>query len=312
MKVVVFGAGALGVYFGGRWLQAGHQVSFLVREKRKKEIEEHGLYIHSVQGDYRLNEPDLILRPKEVESCDLVLLSVKGYHLEEALPILKQLVEIGARILPLLNGIEHIYKLQDELGEEAVIGGLAFIIATLDEKGHVVHTSVQHDIVFGPLAASQQKMCDSLSRMMDASNMNALLSSDMIKSLWQKYMFITAFSGVTTAANLPIGKIREQGETIKLFRAVLTEMKNLANAFHVRLEEQDIEETMAKMEGLAYESTSSMHQDRRKGLRLEVDHLQGGALRLAAQSKLKLPYIETLHALIKPFEEGAVSVGAKP
>lgn len=312
MKVVVFGAGALGVYFGGRWLEAGHEVSFLVRERRKREIEEQGLFIHSVAGDYELDEPKLILHPDEAGSCDLVLLSLKGYHLEQALPFLKLLVGQGARVLPLLNGIEHIYKLQDELGEDAVLGGLAFIIATLDEKGHVIHTSGQHDIVFGALVSSQQEMCESLYQMMEKSRMNAALSPDIIKSLWQKYMFITAFSGVTTAANLPIGRIREQEETLQLFRSVLTEMKNLANTFQVGLEEQDIEETMERIEGLPYEATSSMHQDRRKSLFLEVDHLQGGALRLAEQSMLELPYTAALYALIKPFESGVVSVAAKP
>lgn len=311
MNIVMFGAGALGAYYGGRWAEAGQNVSFLVREKRKKQIEEQGLIIHSVAGDYQLDHPKLIVDPDEAEACDLLVLSVKGYHLNETLPVLKKFVARGARVLPLLNGIEHIYRLQEELGEEAVLGGLAFIIATLDEKGHVVHTSDSHDIVYGPLHPSQENLCKKLAQVMQNSNMNGNLSRTISKSLWQKYMFITAFSGVTTAANLPIGKIREQKDTLLLFRSVLQEMKNLANTFDIDLRDEDIEETMSRVGGLSFEATSSMHQDRRKGLNLEVDHLQGGALRLAKQSGLSLPHIETLHALIKPFESGNFTTGTK-
>ncbi|MDN4524742.1 ketopantoate reductase family protein [Fictibacillus fluitans] len=311
MNIVMFGAGALGAYYGGRWAEAGQNVSFLVREKRKKQIEEQGLNIHSVAGDYQLENPKLIVDPDEAEACDLLVLSVKGYHLSETLPALKKFVARGARVLPLLNGIEHIYKLQEELGEEAVLGGSAFIIATLDEKGHPVHTSESHDIVYGPLHPSQEKLCTELEQVMQNSNMNGILSGTISKSLWQKYMFITAFSGVTTAANLPIGRIREQEDTLLLFRSVLQEMKNLANAFDIDLGDKEIEETMGRVSGLSCEATSSMHQDRRKGLSLEVDHLQGGALRLAKQCGLRLPHIETLHALIKPFESGNLTTEAK-
>lgn len=302
MNMLVYGAGALGVYFGGRWIEAGHQVSFLVREKRKRQIEEHGLHIQSVAGDYSIEQPHVIISVKEVQDCDIVVLAVKGYHLEPVLPELKALVKKGARVLPLLNGIEHIYRLQEELGEDAVIGGLAFIIATLDEKGHVVHSSSQHDLVIGPLVPSQREACKSLFQELKEGNLNVAFSENVVESLWQKYMFITAFSGVTTASDLPIGRIREQDDALNLFKSVLVEMKELANAFEVELKDQDIEETMMRIEQLPYEATSSMHQDRRKGLFLEVDHLQGGALRLAAQKGRKLPHIETLHALIKLFE----------
>jgi 2-dehydropantoate 2-reductase len=120
--------------------------------------------------------------------------------------------------------------------------------------------------------------------------------------MWIKYMFITAFSGVTTASNLPIGTIRRFPETNGLLEKVLGEMKELANAYDVGITAENIAQALENMAGLPDESTSSMHQDRRKGLTLEVEHLQGGALRLADKAGLKLPVIGTLYALIKPFE----------
>ncbi|MFE4353185.1 ketopantoate reductase family protein [Peribacillus butanolivorans] len=302
MNIVIIGAGALGSYFGGRLQQAGQHVQYLVRKKRAQQLKENGLRITSPHGNYDFNELHIIEDVKKIEQVDLVILAVKGQHLQGTIPDLKLLVEKGAKILPLLNGIEHISILQDELSEAAVIGGSAFIIATLNEKGHVVHSNKNHDLIFGPLHPSQTKICDEFEQAVSSAIMGASRTENILIRMWIKYMFITAFSGVTTASNLPIGTIRRFPETNRLLEHVLIEMKKLANAYNVGITEQNVAQALENMAGLPDESTSSMHQDLRKGQTLEVEHLQGGALRLAEKVNLKLPVIETLYGLIKPFE----------
>ncbi|MFU2016810.1 ketopantoate reductase family protein [Peribacillus butanolivorans] len=302
LNIVIIGAGALGSYFGGRLQQAGQHVQYLVRKKRAQQLKENGLRITSPHGNYDFNELHIIEDVKKIEQVDLVILAVKGQHLQGTIPDLKLLVEKGAKILPLLNGIEHISILQDELSEAAVIGGSAFIIATLNEKGHVIHSNKNHDLIFGPLHPSQTKICDEFEQVVSSAIMGASRTENILIRMWIKYMFITAFSGVTTASNLPIGTIRRFPETNRLLEHVLIEMKQLANAYNVGITEQNVAQALENMAGLPDESTSSMHQDLRKGQTLEVEHLQGGALRLAEKVNLKLPVIETLYGLIKPFE----------
>ncbi|MBK5498716.1 ketopantoate reductase family protein [Peribacillus sp. TH14] len=302
MNIVIIGAGALGSYFGGRLQQAGQHVQYLVRKKRAQQLKENGLKITSPHGNYDFNELHIIEDVKKIEQVDLVILAVKGQHLQGTIPDLKLLVEKGAKILPLLNGIEHISILQDELSEAAVIGGSAFIIATLNEKGHVIHSNKNHDLIFGPLHPSQTKICDEFEQAVSSAIMGASRTENILIRMWIKYMFITAFSGVTTASNLPIGTIRRFPETNRLLEHVLIEMKKLANAYNVGITEQNVAQALENMAGLSDESTSSMHQDLRKSQTLEVEHLQGGALRLAEKVNLKLPVIETLYGLIKPFE----------
>ncbi|MGW6249779.1 ketopantoate reductase family protein [Peribacillus butanolivorans] len=302
MNIVIIGAGALGSYFGGRLQQAGQHVQYLVRKKRAQQLKENGLRITSPHGNYDFNELHIIEDVKKIEQVDLVILAVKGQHLQGTIPDLKLLVEKGAKILPLLNGIEHISILQDELSEAAIIGGSAFIIATLNEKGHVIHSNKNHDLIFGPLHPSQTKICDEFEQAVSSAIMGASRTENILIRMWIKYMFITAFSGVTTASNLPIGTIRRFPETNRLLEHVLIEMKKLANAYNVGITEQNVAQALENMAGLPDESTSSMHQDLRKGQTLEVEHLQGGALRLAEKVNFKLPVIETLYGLIKPFE----------
>ncbi|MFJ9386516.1 ketopantoate reductase family protein [Peribacillus sp. NPDC101481] len=302
MNIVIIGAGALGSYFGGRLQQAGQDVQYLVRKNRAKQLKENGINLTSPHGNYQFNDLHITENVNDIEKVDLVILAVKGQHLPGTLTDLKVLVERGAKVLPLLNGLEHVSILQDELGEEAVLGGSAFIIATLDEKGHVIHSNENHDLIYGPLHPSQKKVCDEFEQATGSAIMKASRTENILIRMWIKYMFITAFSGVTTASNLPIGTIRRFPETNGLLEKVLVEMKELANAYDVGITVENIAQALENMAGLPDESTSSMHQDRRKGLTLEVEHLQGGALRLAEKAGLKLPVIGTLYALIKPFE----------
>ncbi|ASS94171.1 MULTISPECIES: ketopantoate reductase family protein [Bacillaceae] len=302
MNIVIIGAGALGSYFGGRLQQAGQDVQYLVRKNRAKQLKENGISITSPHGNYQFNDLHITEKVSDIEKVDLVILAVKGQHLQGTLTDLKVLVEKGAKVLPLLNGLEHVSILQDELGDEAVLGGSAFIIATLDEKGHVIHSNDNHDLIYGPLHPSQKKICDEFEQAAGSAIMKVSRTENILIRMWIKYMFITAFSGVTTASNLPIGTIRRFPETNGLLEKVLVEMKELANAYDVGITVENIAQALENMAGLPEESTSSMHQDRRKGLTLEVEHLQGGALRLADKVGLKLPVIGTLYALIKPFE----------
>ncbi|RFU67617.1 ketopantoate reductase family protein [Bacillus sp. V59.32b] len=302
MNIVIVGAGALGAYYGGRWEEAGQSVQFLVRKNRARQLKEQGLYITSTHGNYPFDKVDFTENVEEIKNPDLVVLAVKGYHLKGTIPSLKTLVDKGAKVLPVLNGIEHIAILQQELGEEAVIGGSAYIIATLDDKGHVVHSNQQHDLVFGPLHPSQQEICNELEAISSKAKMNSRLSNQILWELWNKYMFINAFSGVTTASNLPIGKILSYPETSDLLKKVLVEMQLLAGTQGISIVDELVNQALSKFQTLPEEATSSMHQDKRKELTLEVDHLQGGALRLAEKEGISLPVTGTLYGLIKPYE----------
>ncbi|MYL43237.1 ketopantoate reductase family protein [Virgibacillus salexigens] len=301
MHVVILGAGALGGYFGLRYQEAGAKVTFLVRERRAEQIQKHGLAIRSPQGDYNVKDPILCTDPNNIEKPDIVIVSVKGYHLAGTLDSLQVLVQKGAYILPVLNGIEHMDILQEKLGEKNIIGGLSFIIATLNEQGYVVHSSDFHELVFGPLNSSQEEVCKRLEELSSKAVMTATYHPSILYEQWKKYMFISAFSGITTAINLPIGPIREHKETFAIAVNLLQEMKKLANACQIKVTDDDVEMAKEKLLGLNNEATSSMHQDRRKQSPLELDHLHGAAIRLAKQKGLTLPYTNMVLGMVKPF-----------
>ena len=85
MRVLVVGAGPIGGYFGGRLLQAGRDVTFLVRPKRASELASAGLVIRSASGDVTLKNPPTVQADKLTEKFDVVLLSCKAFDLEDAI-----------------------------------------------------------------------------------------------------------------------------------------------------------------------------------------------------------------------------------
>ncbi|MBB6446198.1 ketopantoate reductase family protein [Bacillus benzoevorans] len=305
MNILLQGAGALGAYFGGRMLEAGLNVSFFVREKRAAQLAGEGLEINSPEGDFATKDFKVYTSPEEVSDIDLLILAVKGYHLQQAIPQVEMIVKrTNCFVLPLLNGMEHIDILQRVIGKEKVLGGFAAIIATLNEHGHVVHTSGRSMIKFGALHNSQLDTCDKLDAIHTQVKTNILREDDILKHMWKKYIFITAFSGITSATQLPAGYISSHEAVFSVARNMVYEMSMLAEKEGIVLSEQEVETMAMRIKNHHKDATSSMHQDMRKGLPIEVEHLQGGALRLAAKHGVKVPAIETIYGILKPYEFG--------
>jgi len=304
MNITVIGAGATGGYFGARFAESGLNVTFLVRQNRAKQLKENGLVVKSVFGDLTIKEPQIALDSRAIAQCDLVLVCLKNYQLAASFPQLKELVSRGAKILPLLNGIEHFEILTKEFGEENVIAGNCKINSTLDADGTILHTNKLHKLIFGEITPSQTEFCRQLQQALSKAKLETAYSADIWVEIWIKYAFITVFSGVTTAGNLTTDLIYQTEATRQMFYRALDEMNRLAGVCGVSLPDDYVASNVESLAKYPKGTTTSMHQDLKKGLPLEVESLQGAAIRLAARKNLELPIIETLYCLIKPYESG--------
>ncbi|MRG86821.1 ketopantoate reductase family protein [Salinibacillus xinjiangensis] len=303
MNIVVLGAGAVGGYFGGKISAAGHPVQFLVRKRRYEQLKNRGLKVESVHGDFSI-EPNLIIDPSEAENPDLVILGLKNYHIEGAIPQLKQLVEKGAKILPLLNGIEHLDLLTEELGQENVLGGLCYIESTLNTEGDIIQTSSMHDVIFGPLTSVDQAFLQEVESIMKQAEFNVTLTDSILEEIWKKFVFITSFSGITSAVRAPIGVVIQDQVASEFLRDLITEVYEISKARKIALPEDTVESVMQKLQGASPKFTSSMHRDLQKGLPLELDSLHGYLLKLGKQHQIETPTLKAIYALLHPFKEG--------
>src|SRR6202166_3261110 len=149
MRILVVGAGAIGGYFGGRLLEAGRDVTFLVRLRRQAQLAKTGLVIRSRFGDAAMPAPPTVTRDALRAPFDLILLSCKSYDLQSAAASFAPAVGPNTAILPFLNGMGHMDYLAERFGAATVLGGQCVISVTLDGDGHVLHLNDTHGLSFG-------------------------------------------------------------------------------------------------------------------------------------------------------------------
>ncbi|MBA2874756.1 2-dehydropantoate 2-reductase [Anoxybacillus caldiproteolyticus] len=302
MRILVVGAGAVGGYFGGRLLEKGVDVTFLVRERRKKQLQERGLVIQSVHGTAVL-KPTTLVTGEKIEPFDVVIFSNKAYHLREAIRDVKPYVGKNTLILPLLNGMAHMDILWSEFGKENVLGGLCFIETTLDEKGSIIQTSPSHDVRFGEWSGERTERVNELEELFSNCNARFRLSEQIVTDMWHKYLFIATMSGVTTLFRAPIGPIRagEYGQDIIL--ALAKEIGAVMRAHGAPIADGIEEKQLEQMNEMSSEMKSSMQRDMEKGQMVEADHLQGYLLKLAKEYKIPTPLLKAVYHNLKIYDQ---------
>ena len=301
MRILIVGAGAVGGYFGGRLIEKGEDVTFLVRERREHQLREHGLQIESVHGDFH-SQPKTIKTGEKADPFDAVILSTKAYHLKGAIESLSPYVGEDTMILPLLNGMSHVDDLIEAFGEEKLIGGLCFVESTLDGTGKVLQTSPIHDLVFGERNGERTERITKLEQAFSGTKANFRLSDTITQEMWHKYLFITTLSGVTSLYRAPIGPIRETDEGADKIKAVLSEAATVMRKLDAPLSENIEEALFDKIKGMGYSMKSSLQRDMEKNLSVEADHLYGYLLRAAESHDVKVPDLRLIYGNLKIYE----------
>jgi 2-dehydropantoate 2-reductase len=300
LRILVVGAGAIGGYFGGRLLQAGRDVTFLVRPRRAALLAEHGLAIRSRFGDFHRPAPPLVTQDRLAELFDLVLLSCKAYDLESAMTSFAAGVGPKTAILPLLNGMRHVDDLAHRFGAERVLGGLAVISTTLDPNGAIVHLNDIHDLAFGELDGSRSPRIEAIASELTGAGFNARLSGEIRQDMWEKWIFIAAAAGITCLMRAAVGDIVAAGAS-DLATRLLNECAAIARAQGFPQRETSLERARATLTASGSVLTASMLRDIEGGMPVEGDHILGDLLRRAAKPDgLSVLHVAYLH--VKAYE----------
>jgi 2-dehydropantoate 2-reductase len=209
MRILVLGAGALGGYFGGRALEQGLDVTFLVRPRRAEQLARDGLVVESPAGAIRWPVATVA---EAGSGYDVVLLTAKAYDLDSAIAAIRPAVEAGAAVLPVLNGMGHMDRLNAEFGRSQVWGGLARIVATLTPEGVVRHGNDRAELVFGEQDGRTGGGAAALAAALDgAAGLRAIVVPDILQAMWAKMVFIATLAGATVLFRAAVGDILRAG-----------------------------------------------------------------------------------------------------
>jgi 2-dehydropantoate 2-reductase len=292
MKFLVVGAGALGGYFGGRLLEAGQDVTFLVRAGRAAQLRQHGLRISSPRGDLTLAAPPHLLSEQLTQHYDVIIVGCKAYDLDATMESFAAAVGPDSAILPVLNGMGHLERLAVRFGKERVLGGLCLISATLNEQGEVQHLNDLHALVFGELDASTSARVAAIDKAMAGANFDARASSEMRQEMWEKWIFITSLAGATCLLRGSVGDIVAAGQ-VDITLALLEECQAIAASHGFAPRQQAAERARAMLTAAGSPITASMLKDLQRGAAIEADHIVGDMLtrgRPDAAPTLKIAY----------------------
>jgi 2-dehydropantoate 2-reductase len=302
MRILVVGAGAVGGYFGGRLLQAGRDVTFLVRPRRAAELAKHGLTIQSPVGDFHRASPPIVLQENLTELFDLVVLSCKAFDLEGAMTSFAKAVGPATAILPLLNGMRHIDRLVERFGAEHVLGGQCAISTTLGADGAVVHLNDWHALSFGELDGSRSPRIETIAAAILNAGFDARVADNIGQEMWEKWVFIATAAGITCLMRASVGDYVAAGAA-DLALGLLNECASIAAAQGFPLREPALERGRTALTAAGSPLKASMLRDIEAGKPVEGDQILGDLLRRAAKPDApSLLRIATLH--VKAYEAG--------
>jgi 2-dehydropantoate 2-reductase len=278
MRFLVVGAGATGGYFGGRLLEAGRDVTFLVRPARAAKLAATGLVITSHAGDVTIPSPPTLLAGELRTPFDVVILSCKAYDLDAAMNSFAPAVGPGTAVIPLLNGMRHLDALDARFGPGRVLGGSCFISARLDDAGRVAHVSDPHRLVFGERAGGRSARTTEIAAAMAGAKFEAEASDDVVQEMWEKWVFLAALAGVTCLTRSAVGDVVAAGGA-DLMLALLDECRAVAAAAGYPPRPGPWDAAVRRLTHPRSAVTASMLGDVERRGRTEADHILGDLLR---------------------------------
>jgi 2-dehydropantoate 2-reductase len=309
MRFAVVGSGAVGGYFGAKLARNGQDVTFLARGAHLEAMRANGLRIESAKlGDFTVRAP-AFENPADVGVVDVVLFTVKAYDNPGALPLLPSLLGDDSVVLTLQNGVDSVDEIAAVVGERRVLGGTTYVATALERPGVIVQTGVHRSILFGEVFGTRDRISDRVQAIADVLAPADILATPMADGrvpIWDKFVYLAPFSGFTGAARLPIGGIWPDPHMQEMFYAAAREIAALAEAEGVTISPDRFTGLKQYMDGIPPTTRSSLLIDLEMGKRIEVEALQGAAVRRAAKHGLTLPVISTLYAVLRPWANGPV------
>ncbi len=307
MRIAIMAAGAVGGYFGARLAQAGHDVIFIARGAHLEAIRKNGLKIESVLGDAHLTNVRATDDPASVGPVDIVMFAVKLWDTEKAGALTKPLVGPDTRVITLQNGVDSVERLVPILGADHVAGGTTHVVTVMPEPGVIRHTSTFARFTCGfPDRRSDPKLQAFVKASQDAG-IDAVLSDDIARDRWQKFVLLTGTSGATAAMRSTLGPIVGDPDTRAFFRKIMEETHAVARASGVRVPDDYVDQQMAFADAALPTMKASQFNDLEAGNRLELDWLAGKVVALGRALRVPTPANEAVYAILKLHRMGRKS-----
>lgn len=304
MKIGVVGTGGVGGYFGAKIAASGVDVRFLSTQRHVAAIQKNGLQIKSIKGDFLVKVP-ASTDPSTLKDCEVIFVTVKAWQVREVAKNLAPHISKSAAVIPLENGISSAEELSAELGEKRVIPGVCKIVSFIEAPGVIKHIGVDPWIAMGEFSGELTPRLNAIISLLVDAGIKADQRQDVFTAIWEKFIFITAWSTVGALTRSPIGKLREFGPSRIMLISILEELYEVGRAKGVPLREDTIAEILSFIDSRAPDNTASMQRDIMEGRPSELEAQTGTAVRLAETLRISAPTLCFAYACLALQEQAA-------
>jgi 2-dehydropantoate 2-reductase len=304
MKVLVLGAGAIGAYYGGQLARYGHEVTLYARGDNLTAIRQRDLEIRTSEGS-SVVQVAATDRVDELGTADFAILSVKSYSLISIGPVVQQIAEKGAAILPFLNGVETTDRLIDlGVSRSAILGGVTRISVARVQPGVVERRGAFQSVIVGELDGGTTDRVTRIAAAFRDAGVDARASNQIELELWRKFVFIAALAASCGLARSPVGPLRDQPLGRRLLERAVQEVVDVARARGIPLADDEVAQVVGAIDALPPGTKPSFLLDVESGGPTELDILSGAVARYAEKVGVATPVHDTAAAAL-------VRVGAR-
>lgn len=317
MKIAVFGAGAVGSFYGGLLARAGQEVHFIARGAQLEALRTRGLRISSLAlGEIALDRIRAADRAHEVGVSDLVLIAVKAYQTAGILDEVASLVGPETMLMALQNGIESDDLLSARFGAERVLSAVVYVGAVLDAPGHIRHVAAGTLVIgarsdAGAPADAHGARLERARAALASTGLPVRVAADLQRQRWHKLAWNASFNAVSALTLRSTRDLLATPAARELVIAVMREVVAVARARGVVLGEEDVAQLIASTERAAAIRTS-MLVDRERGRPLETDALVGVVVRTGRALGVPTPNAQVLYALLTALDAPAAAAPEPP
>jgi 2-dehydropantoate 2-reductase len=304
MRILVMGTGGVGGYFGALLARGGHEVGFVARGAHLAAMRENGLQVESPLGNIHLPRVTASDDPGAFGVPDVVLFCVKLWDTEAAARAIQPIVGPRTIVLSLQNGVQKDDIIAKAVGADAVVGGVCYVASRISKPGVIAHTGDLRRIVCGAYPGHPREEVVQFHEVCAQSGIDTVISPDIRRTIWEKFVFLVGLSAATATMASPIGPIRKHPVARAFLLELMREVVAVGRALGVALDERYAEDRLAFADSVSPDLKSSMLNDFENGRRLEVAWLSGHVAELGMQLGIPTPCNRAVNAILALHAEG--------
>lgn len=301
MRILILGAGATGGYFGGRLVEVGRDVTFLLRPRRAELIRSRGLAIYSPHGNATLH-PTVTTDASTVTDADFVLLTCKAYDLAEAIDTVAPAVGPHTTVVPFLNGLAQYDALDARFGAERVLAGFCAIHAAVDTDGSIQHWGKTQRIRYGERDRFESARVHRLDAAFTDTQTDHAISADILGESWEKWVLLASMAGMLCLMRSDLATLMSAPYGPKLYQQAVSECSAVATAAGHPPRPAALERIHKMCARATHKTTASMLRDLRAGQRVEADHCVGDMVKRAESFGIAAPMLSAAYCHLKCYQ----------